>query len=81
MTEETTPSKKKLALRKGNLVKVNRQLFENSLEAKASDQSLPEYIFQGPGELLIVKGEYAQVRWRKPVPDAWFRIDQLEAWS
>ena len=25
-----------------------------------------------------VKDEYAQVRWRRPVPDVWFKLDQLK---
>jgi len=36
---------------------------------------------KGPGEVLVVKGDYAQLRWRRPVPDVWLRLDQLEAWS
>ena len=64
--------------RKGDLVKVIRDSYENSLEANASDENAPEYIFEGPGEILIIKEDYAQVRWRRPVPDAWFRIDQLD---
>ena len=68
------------SFRKGALVRVNRDLYQNSLEAGASDEAPPNYIFEGPGELLVVKGEYAQIRWRMPVPDVWLRIDQLEAW-
>ena len=34
-----------------------------------------------PGEILALKGAYAQLRWRRPVPDVWLRLDQLEAWS
>ena len=67
--------------RKGALVRVNPDAYKNSLESRASDVSPPGYIFEGPGELLVVKGEYGQVRWRMPVPDVWFRIDQLEVWS
>jgi len=26
-----------------------------------------------------VKGDYAQLRYRRPVPDVWLRLDQLEA--
>jgi len=63
------------------LVKVNRQAYQNSLESTASDSFIPDYILEGPGELLAVKGEYGQVRWRKPVPDVWLRMEQLEAWS
>ena len=68
-------------LRKGSLVRVDRKKFSASLESEASDPTPPQYIFEGPGELLSVKGEYAQIRWRMPVPDVWLRTDQLEAWS
>jgi hypothetical protein len=51
-----------------------------SLEAAASDPQLPGYVQEGPGEILMLKGEHAQVRWRRPVPDVWLRIDQLEAY-
>ena len=81
MAEEVATPKPAKTFRKGALVKVNRKSFEDSLESKSSDETLPNYIFEGPGELLAVKGEYGQVRWRKPVPDVWLRIDQLEAWS
>jgi len=39
---------------------------------------LPNYVFEGPGEILAVKEEYAQVRWRRPVPDVWLKLDQLK---
>ena len=78
MTEEVVSSKPTQSFRKGALVKVNRNAYANSLESTASDHSLPEYIFNGPGELLVIKGEYGQVRWRLPVPDVWLRLDQLE---
>ena len=81
MSETEIPTKTIKKFRKGDLIKVNRQVFENSLESSASDQNLPDYIFEGPGELLLVRGDYAQVRWRMPVPDVWLRIDQLEPWS
>ena len=81
MAEEASSPKPSKNFRKGVLVKVNRQAYQNSLESTASDSYPPEYIFEGPGELLVVKGEYGQVRWRLPVPDVWLRIDQLEVWS
>jgi hypothetical protein len=28
-----------------------------------------------------VKGDYGQVRWNRPVPDVWLRMDQLEVYS
>ena len=66
------------ALRKGSLVRVNRQAYASSLEASASCSEPPGYILEGPGEILAVKGEHAQLRWRRPVPDVWLRLDQLE---
>lgn len=70
---------KAVALKKGSLVRVNREAYARSLEAQASDSQPPDYIFEGPGEVLLVKGDYAQLRWRRPVPDVWLRLDQLEA--
>ncbi len=67
------------AIKKGSLVRVNRAAYLGSLEASASDPSPPAYLFEGPGEVLAVKGEHAQLRWRLPVPDVWLRLDQLEA--
>ena len=80
MTEQPNSIKEIKPFRKGSLVRVNRQMYKNSLESLASDVSLPDYIFEGPGELLIVKGDYGQVRWRRPGPEGWLRIDQLEIW-
>ena len=60
---------------------MNRHSYLKSLELLASDELPPEYIFEGPGELLALKGDYGQVRWRRPVPDVWLKIDYLENWS
>lgn len=68
------------ALKKGSLVRLNPAAYTGSLEATASDAELPGYVLEGPGEILSLKGEHAQVRWRRPVPDVWLRLDQLEAW-
>jgi hypothetical protein len=68
-----------LSLKKGALVRVNRTAYTNSLEAGASDPVAPGYLFEGPGEILAIQGSYAQLRWRRPVPDVWLRLDQLEA--
>ena len=81
MTDKGVPSNPTKSFRKGALVKVSKKAYLNSLESFASDPSPPEYIFNGPGELLAVQGEYGQIRWRLPVPDVWLRIDQLEAFS
>ena len=68
----------KSTIKKGSLVRVNRTAYANSLEAQASDTVAPDYIFEGPAEVLVIKGDYAQLRFRRPVPDVWLRADQLE---
>ena len=68
----------KKPLKKGSLVLVDRKAYKKSIEALASDNDLPNYVFDGPGEILSVKDEYAQIRWRKPVPDVWLKLDQLK---
>ena len=75
--DSISPPKVIKKIRKGDLIKVDRQKYSNSLESKASDEKLPEYIFQGPGEILLIKGDYCQIRWRRPVPDVWIRSDQI----
>ena len=72
---ESIPNK---PLKKGSLVFVDKKIFSTSVEALASDTDLPSYVFEGPGEILIIKEEFAQVRWRRPVPDVWFKLDQLK---
>ncbi len=73
-----TESIPKKPLKKGSLVFIDKSIYDESVEALASDQDLPSYIFEGPGEILSIKEEYAQVRWRRPVPDAWFKLDQIK---
>ena len=63
--------------RKGDLIKIDREKYLNSLESKSSDYNLPEYIFEGPGEILLIRGDYCQVRWRRPVPDVWISSDHM----
>ena len=72
-----SPPKIKKKFRKGDLVKVDREKYSQSLESKASDANLPEYIFEGPGEVLLIKSDYCQVRWRRPVPDVWISSDHI----
>ncbi len=72
---ETIPNK---PLKKGSLVFIDKIIYDKSVEALASDNDLPSYIFEGPGEILSIKEEYAQVRWRRPVPDVWFKLDQMK---
>jgi Cyanobacterial and plant NDH-1 subunit O len=68
-----------MAAKKGSMVRVIRDQLENSLEAQASDQRLPNYLFNTPGEVLDVRGEYAFVKFgATPTPNIWLRLDQLE---
>jgi hypothetical protein len=80
MAEAASSTATPPALKKGSLVRVNREAYTASLEAAASDPQPPAYLLEGPGEILAVKGDYAQLRWRRPVPDVWLRLDQLEAY-
>ena len=73
-----TESIPKKPLKKGSLVYIDKSIYDKSIEALASDTDLPSYIFEGPGEILSIKEEYAQVRWRCPVPDVWFKLDQIK---
>ena len=81
-TDTAAPANAKpVAFKKGALVRVKRETYSGSIEAGASDPTPPAYIFEGPGEILVVKGDYAQVRWRRPVPDVWLKLAQLEAFA
>ncbi len=79
MADTPTTTAPVAPIKKGSLVKVNRSAYSTSLEARASDPAAPGYLFEGPAEVLAVKGDYAQLRYRRPVPDVWLRLDQLEA--
>ena len=50
-----TDSIPKKPLKKGSLVFVDRENYIKSIEALASDHDLPNYVFEGPGEILSVK--------------------------
>ncbi len=68
-----------MPVKKGDMVRVNRQKLENSLEAKASDTRFPSYLFDSPGEVVDIKGDYAFVKFGLvPTPNIWLRLDQLE---
>ena len=73
-----TESIPKKLLKKGSLVYVDNDVYTKSIEALASDTDLPNYVFEGPGQILSIKEDFAQVRWRRPVPDVWFKLDQLK---
>ena len=68
-------------LKKGSLVFIDREKYIKSIEAQASDYDLPNYVFVGPGEILSIKEEYAQIRWRRPVPDVWLKLNHLNEYT
>lgn len=68
-------------IKKGSLVRANREKLENSLEAQASDTRFPPYLFDTDGEVLDIKGDYAYIRFLVPTPNVWLRLDQLEVTS
>ena len=76
-----TESIQKKPLKKGSLVVLDKEKYINSVESLASDIELPNYVFEGPGEILVIKEDYAQVRWRRPVPDVWFKLEQLKEYT
>ena len=66
-------------VKKGALVRVIREKLENSLEAMASDNRFPSYLFESKGEILETDGDYAFVKFYVATPGVWLRLDQLEA--
>ena len=66
-------------IKRGSLVRANREKLENSLEAQASDSRFPPYIFETKGEVVDLKGDYALIKFGQvPTPNIWLRVDQLE---
>ena len=69
-----------MALKKGTFVHAIREKLENSVEATASDNRFPPYLFETQGEIMDLRGDYALVKFGQvPTPNIWLRIDQLEA--
>ncbi len=67
-----------MAIKKGDFVKVIAEKLANSLEALASDRRYPPYLFEGRGEVVDIRGDYAQIKFPVPTPPVWLRLDQLE---
>ena len=66
-------------LKRGDLVRAVREKLENSVEAKASDNRFPPYLFETKGEILDTRDDYALVMFgHVPTPNIWLRLDQLE---
>ena len=68
-----------MPVKKGDFVRLVRDKFENSLEAKASDSRLSKYLFETKGEILDTRDDYGLVKFgRVPTPNMWLKLDQLE---
>ncbi|MGB3292359.1 MAG: NAD(P)H-quinone oxidoreductase subunit O [Phormidesmis sp.] len=68
-----------MPVKKGSFVRLVREKFENSLEAKASDRRLSSYVFDTKGEVLDTRDDYALVKFgRVPTPNMWLKLEQLE---
>ncbi|GAB4378402.1 MAG: NAD(P)H-quinone oxidoreductase subunit O [Elainellaceae cyanobacterium] len=68
-----------MAVKKGDIVRAVREKLENSIEAQASDNRFPPYIYQTKGEVLDVRGDYVFVKFGYvPTPSFWLKADQLE---
>ncbi|EKV03708.1 NAD(P)H-quinone oxidoreductase [Leptolyngbyaceae cyanobacterium CCMR0082] len=71
-----------MAIKKGTFVRVVREKLENSVEATASDNRFPPYIFETQGEILEIRDDYALVKFgRVPTPNIWLQVEQLEAFK
>lgn len=69
-------------LKRGDLVRAVRDKLEDSLEATASDNRFPPYLFESQGEILETRDDYALVMFGKvPTPNIWLRLDQLEKFN
>ena len=66
-------------IKRNSLVRAVREQLEGSLEAKASDDRFPPYIYESKGEVQEIDGDYALVKFYVATPNVWLRLDQLEA--
>ena len=63
----------------GDFVRLVKEKFENSVEAKASDVRLSNYVFDTRGEILEVREDYGLVKFgRVPTPNVWLKLEHLE---
>ena len=69
-------------IKKGSIVRAIRDKVENSLEAQASDEKLPSYLFETKGEVQDIKGDYMLIKFgHVPTSNVWLRADQLEPYA
>ena len=69
-------------IKKNSIVRAIREKLENSVEAQASDEKLPSYLFETKGEVQDVRGDYVLVKFgHVPTSNVWLRADQIEPFA
>lgn len=69
-------------IKKNSIVRAVREKLENSVEAQASDEKLPSYLFETKGEVQDIRGDYVLVKFgHVPTSNVWLRADQLEPFA
>lgn len=70
-----------MTIKKGSLVTVIRDKLESSPEALANDTRWSSYIFETPGEVVEIRGDYLQVKFGQvPTPPIWFNKELVQEW-
>ncbi len=65
-------------LKKGALVRAVKDKLADSVEATASDNRFPDYLFESKGEIVDIDGDYALVKFYVPTPNIWLNLESLE---
>lgn len=68
-----------MAIKKGTQVNALKDKLVNSPTALANDTRWSSYIFETPGEVVEIRGDYVQVKFgRVPTPPIWFSKDEIQ---
>jgi hypothetical protein len=69
-----------MELKKGVMVTAIREKLDGSVEAQGNDPRWSSYIFETQGEVVELRGEYAQIKFGAvPTPPIWLHRDQIQA--
>jgi hypothetical protein len=69
-----------MELKKGVMVTAIREKLDGSVEAQGNDARWSSYIFETQGEVVELRGEYAQIKFGAvPTPPIWLHKDQIQA--
>jgi len=68
-----------MELKKGAMVTVIREKLEGSVEAQGNDTRWSSYIFETKGEIVELRGDYAQIKFGAvPTPPIWLNKEQIQ---